>query len=60
MARVGMAFRCFFKLLFGNELPAEAKELLPKEALSLPDAPSPIEVKDSEQKKDAAARDSLP
>ena len=32
MARISLAFRCFFRLLFGRDLPREAGEFLPPEA----------------------------
>jgi hypothetical protein len=43
MSRVGLAFRCFFKLLFAGRLPADAGRYLPEEALraALPPAPEP-------------------
>ncbi len=41
MARIGLAFSCFFRLLFGKQLPARAAEYLPPDAVKaeLPPAP---------------------
>ncbi len=36
-----LAFVCFFRLLFGRRLPAEAAKYLPKEALALPEPEKP-------------------
>src|SRR5688572_33120833 len=43
MARIGLAFSCFFRLLFGKQLPARAAEYLPPDAVkaALPPAPEP-------------------
>jgi hypothetical protein len=40
MARIGMAFSCFFKLLFSGKLPAGAAQFLPDGVKAL-DAPPP-------------------
>jgi hypothetical protein len=47
MSRIGLAFSCFFRILFGKKLPAAAAALLPEEALALPApvitaAPAPV------------------
>ena len=39
MARIGMAFSCFFKLLFSGKLPASAAQFLPQAVKEL-DAPA--------------------
>jgi hypothetical protein len=36
MSRIGLAFSCFFRILFGKKLPAAAAAHLPAEALALP------------------------
>ena len=36
MSRIGLAFSCFFKLLFGGKLPASAAAYLPEDALPKP------------------------
>jgi hypothetical protein len=36
MSRIGMAFSCFFRLLFGGKLPADAVKFLPAGALPAP------------------------
>ena len=55
MSRVGLAFSCFFRVLFGRQLPPEAAKLLPEEARpkALPaeaPAPAPKEPKPKEPK----------
>lgn len=48
MSRFSLAFRCFFKLLFGGSLPADAVKYLPegaKPAAALPEAKPKAEVK---------------
>lgn len=47
MSRIGLAFSCFFRILFGKKLPAAAAALLPDDALALPApvvAPAPVVV----------------
>lgn len=39
MSRIGLAFSCFFRILFGKKLPAAAAALLPEDALLLPAPP---------------------
>jgi hypothetical protein len=41
MSRIGLAFSCFFRLLFGKKLPAAAAVYLPDEARALPAPPPP-------------------
>lgn len=49
MSRIGLAFGCFFKLLFGGRLPANAVDYLPEDAL--PKAlPESAPVKEAEEK----------
>jgi hypothetical protein len=36
MSRIGLAFSCFFRILFGKKLPAAAAAHLPEDALLLP------------------------
>lgn len=53
MARISLAFRCFFRLLFGRDLPSEAREFLP------PGAAPPallVEPKNAEPAKAESAR----
>ena len=50
MSRIGLAFACFFRVLFGKKLPAAAAAYLPDEARALPaptltvEAPKPAVV----------------
>jgi hypothetical protein len=39
MSRIGLAFSCFFRILFGKKLPAAAAAFLPEDALLLPAPP---------------------
>jgi hypothetical protein len=39
MSRIGLAFSCFFRILFGKKLPAAAAAHLPEDALLLPAPP---------------------
>jgi hypothetical protein len=41
MARISLAFRCFFRLLFGRDLPREAGEFLPPGAAPPAQLPEP-------------------
>jgi hypothetical protein len=43
MSRIGLAFSCFFRLLFGKKLPAAAAAYLPDEARALPAPAAPTE-----------------
>ncbi len=53
-----LAFVCFFRLLFGRKLPADAAKYLPKEALALPEPkkedkkvePKPVDKKEDKPK----------
>jgi hypothetical protein len=53
MSRASMAFRCFFRLLFGGTLPAEAAVFLPEDARppALPPEPKEAEPKEAEPKR---------
>ncbi len=56
MSRVGLAFRCFFRVLFGGTLPASAVDFLPEEARPalLPDTA------ESTEKKQSPASEAIP
>ncbi len=41
MSRVSLAFRCFFRLLFGRDLPREAVAFLPEAVPAPPALPEP-------------------
>jgi hypothetical protein len=53
MARIGLAFSCFFRLLFGKQLPARAAEYLPPDAVKAA-LPAPAEAKVEKKVEEAA------
>src|SRR5690606_21370091 len=58
MSRVGLAFRCFFRMLFRGRLPADAANFLPEEAVkaALP-APKEAPPERETAEKEAAAKE---
>jgi hypothetical protein len=63
MSRIGLAFSCFFRLLFGKQLPARAAEFLPADAVqpALPPGPEkPAEKKEEPRKAEEPIRPRRP